>query len=121
MKSAQLLYTLHLAQQLFERFVFEIQYNTAIPSIAAIERFFSTGNDILKPKRNSFRRPFSKAFAFERQFRVKVFQTCRLFFFASPSVDKVVTVRESFKTWVKFLTACQWRSHGGVGGLHSFR
>ena len=43
---------LHLAQQSFERFVFKILYNTAIPSSAAIERFFSTEKDILKPKRS---------------------------------------------------------------------
>ena len=41
---------LHLVQQSFERFVFKILYNTAIPSSAAIERFFSTEKDILKPK-----------------------------------------------------------------------
>ena len=44
MKVAQLL----LPQQSFERFVFKIQY--CIPSSAAIERFFSSGKDILKPK-----------------------------------------------------------------------
>ena len=36
----------------------------------------------------------------------EVFQSFRLFFFASPSVDKVVTVRESLKIWVDFLIAC---------------
>ena len=28
------------------------------------------------------------------------------FFFASASLDKVVTIRESLKIWVDFLTAC---------------
>jgi hypothetical protein len=28
-----------------------VQYNTTIPSSAAVERIFSTGKDILKPKR----------------------------------------------------------------------
>jgi hypothetical protein len=30
-----------------------VQYNTTIPSSAAVERIFSTGKDILKPKRAS--------------------------------------------------------------------
>ncbi len=30
-----------------------VQYNTTIPSRAAVERIFSTGKDILKPKRAS--------------------------------------------------------------------
>ena len=54
-----------------------LKYNTAMPSSAAIERFFSTKRDILKPKRSwSFRvrRPFPNGFVFEIQLRVKVFQ-----------------------------------------------
>ena len=67
--------TVHFPQQSFERFVFKIQYNTAISSSAAIEGFFSAGKDILKPRRSgSLRRTFPNAFVFERQLRVKVFQ-----------------------------------------------
>ena len=37
-----------------------------------------------------------------------------MFVCASPSVDKVVTVKESLKTWVDFLTACVQRGLGNV-------
>ncbi len=35
-----------------------VQYNTTIPSSAAVERIFSTGKDILKPKRASLGQKF---------------------------------------------------------------
>ena len=50
-----------------------LEYDTAIPSSAAIEKSFSLGKDSLKSKSLSDER-FPNAFVFERQFRVKVFQ-----------------------------------------------
>ena len=78
-----------------------LKYNTAIPSSAAIERFFSSGKDILKLKRSGLLELddlSQMVLFFERQFRVKVFQYCSSVssvLFASPSVDKVFTIRES--------------------------
>ena len=67
----------HLAQRSFERFVFKILYNTAIPSSAAIERFFSTEKRYFEAEEQwafRVRRLFPNGFVFEMQFRVKVFQ-----------------------------------------------
>ena len=69
-------------------------------------------------EKRSFRQPFPNGFVFERQFRVKTFSigpiSSVFFFFASLSVDKVVTVRESLKTWENFLAACTRRGLSNV-------
>ena len=86
-----------------------LKYNAAIPSSAAIERFFSIGKNILKPKSGlSELDDLSQMVLFLKDnSESKYFNSfVSSVHFASPSVDKVVTIRESLKTWVDFLTAC---------------
>ena len=100
MKSAQQ----YLPKQSFESFFFK--YNTAIPSSAAIERFFPTGKDILKSKMSGLLDDHFQMLLFLiGNSEYKFFNNFVCSFFASSSVGKVATVRECLKTWVVFFNS----------------
>ena len=101
----------------------QFQYNTTLPSSAAVERLFSLGKDILKPKRCGLKwRTLWNVSLFERQLTDFCFQNfcyyqCIFLDLASPFFFAFLHKRD-FESWVWNLTlwpGCRTVSNNGSG------